>query len=124
MSFIPNYFMRNQENINSPGEAFGVLGLLYEASELAQNSEKIYGAQEKDVPSDASQHRYVLVQCSRDLNSNSCNSCLKEIIDQIGSCCQGEGRVALLNPSCLSRYEEYTFFQRNSGAPQPVPPAR
>ncbi|GLT32069.1 hypothetical protein SLA2020_067610 [Shorea laevis] len=123
MRFEPHYFMWNEKNTTSPGEDFGVRGLLYEAWELAQNPTTLYGAQENDVPSNVSQRRYVLVQCSRDLDISSCNSCLQEIIDQISRCCEGRAGWRFLTPSCLARYENYAFLQPDPAAPQPLPAA-
>ncbi|GKV42309.1 hypothetical protein SLEP1_g49722 [Rubroshorea leprosula] len=114
-------YMRNLEHNTSPEDDSAVLNLLKEAIErAAQNSSKLYGTQEGVVPSNVSRNIYVLVQCTRDLNRSSCYSCLKEITDQLRSCCLGWAGWRFLTPSCFARFDEYVFY---SGAPQPAPAA-
>ncbi|GLT75495.1 hypothetical protein SLA2020_472160 [Shorea laevis] len=116
----PQVFMwntQNQTDSSSNGQNFGVLGFVYTLIDQAQNSQLLFGAQEN-----VSQKRYGLVQCSRDLNGSSCNSCLQPIASAIRGCCEYKKGWRILSPSCFVRYEEYPFFQEPVVSP-PVPSA-
>ncbi|GMH19482.1 hypothetical protein Nepgr_021323 [Nepenthes gracilis] len=53
---------------------------------------------------------YALGQCTPDLSSLDCYTCLTDCIEQLPSCCSGKlgGRVQFL--SCNIRYEIYSFY--------------
>ncbi|GLT32064.1 hypothetical protein SLA2020_067580 [Shorea laevis] len=122
ISFETTYYMKNPQNSTSPGENSEVLSWLDDSCEQAQNSKMLFDAQQRFLRGDVSQPRYLLMQCTRDLNSSSCYSCLKEITNQISECCQWSAGWRFLAPSCFARYEKYPFFQLQT-APPPVPAA-
>ncbi|GKV47599.1 hypothetical protein SLEP1_g54487 [Rubroshorea leprosula] len=111
ISFSPNYCICNAQNVNSTGENSEVLSLLDDSIKQAQNSKMLFDAQQKVLSSNGSQSGYILTQCSRDLNSSSCYSCLKNITNQIRECCPWPAGWRFLAPSCFARYEEYPFFE-------------
>ena len=64
---------------------------------------------------------YNLVQCTLDLNSTGCNSCLLAAINLLPWCCSGKqgGRIVL--PSCNIRYEFHPFYHMAETVPTPLP---
>ncbi|GLU21723.1 hypothetical protein SLE2022_378460 [Rubroshorea leprosula] len=114
ISSNPNFCICNPENITSSEEVFQVLSWLDDSIEQAQNSTMLFDAQQK------SQSGFVLTQCSRDLNISSCYSCLKNIPSLIREWCPLSAGWRFLAPSCIARYEQYSFFQLKP-PPQPVP---
>ncbi|GFP94690.1 cysteine-rich receptor-like protein kinase 25 [Phtheirospermum japonicum] len=81
-----------------------------------------------NVMTNDSQNIFALVQCTPDLSSEDCTSCLIEAATYIPTCCDGRrgGRVAL--PSCNLGYESYPFYNQTrlrelvSVSPTPQPP--
>ncbi|GKV42326.1 hypothetical protein SLEP1_g49737 [Rubroshorea leprosula] len=121
MSFEPTCYMYNSDNYTSEEERIQMLSWLDDSSERAQNSKILFDAHQNALRDDTSQHRYVLTQCSRDLNNSSCYSCLKEITNQIR---EYDGRYAgwrFFAPSCFARYEIYPFLEPVPAPPQPAP---
>ncbi|XVE51168.1 hypothetical protein DITRI_Ditri02bG0017800 [Diplodiscus trichospermus] len=68
-----------------------------------------------------SEHRYGLVQCSKDLVASLCSSCLKQLLDQADRYRNNRRGLRILAPSCIIRYEAYPFFEQPS-APLGSPP--
>ncbi|CAI9755127.1 unnamed protein product [Fraxinus pennsylvanica] len=62
---------------------------------------------------------YGLAQCTPDLNSDDCSDCLIHLVEFIPQCCNGKLGFAAHSPSCLLRYEIYSFYD---DTPQPAPP--
>ncbi|XP_022845905.1 putative receptor-like protein kinase At4g00960 [Olea europaea var. sylvestris] len=60
-----------------------------------------------------------LVQCTTDLTSKDCSTCLTEVTGVISQCCSGKQGFGILTPSCILRYETYPFF---NDIPRPAPP--
>jgi hypothetical protein len=56
---------------------------------------------------------YALVQCTRDLSADGCNSCLQRAIADVLTCCYFSIGARLPSRSCFLRYELYDFY----GAP-------
>jgi hypothetical protein len=67
------------------------------------------------------QDLYNLVQCTPDLSSTDCNSCLQAAINRLPICCGGKQGGRALFPSCNVRYELYKFYNEST-APAPAPP--
>ncbi|KAK8664842.1 hypothetical protein V6N13_084615 [Hibiscus sabdariffa] len=61
---------------------------------------------------------YTLGQCTPDLSSMDCDSCLRFAITNLPSGSQGGRR---LTPSCNVMYETYPFYNRTAVAPPPPP---
>ena len=75
----------------------------------------------KQVNMSAFQTLYNLVQCTPDLNSTACNSCLLAAINLLPWCCSGKQGGRIVFPSCNIRYELYPFYRMVATAPTPSP---
>ncbi|XP_062160552.1 cysteine-rich receptor-like protein kinase 10 isoform X1 [Alnus glutinosa] len=53
---------------------------------------------------------YALVQCTRDLSADRCNSCLQSAITDVLTCCYFSVGARLPSRSCYLRYELYNFY--------------
>jgi hypothetical protein len=73
----------------------------------------------KEVIISAFQTLYYLVQCTPDLNSTGCNSCLLAAINLLPWCCSGKQGGRIVFPSCNIRYEFYHFYRMAATAPTP-----
>ena len=62
---------------------------------------------------------YNLVQCTPDLNSTGCNSCLLAAINLLPWCCSGKQGGRIVFPSCNIRYELYPFYRMEATVPTP-----
>ncbi|KAL3575964.1 hypothetical protein D5086_021247 [Populus alba] len=112
--------MWNNENTTSPDEQnFGALSLIYTLIEYVPYTDMMFGTNQS-ASHDGSQKRYALTQCSRDINSSDCSSCLGILRDDVTQCCQAKRGWRIFAPSCSIRYEESQFYQLSS-TPVPVP---
>ncbi|KAK4485157.1 hypothetical protein RD792_007770 [Penstemon davidsonii] len=59
------------------------------------------------------QRIFALVQCTPDLTSDSCSSCLMDAARNIPRCCGSQSGARILTPSCNLRYEIYTFYNES-----------
>uniref|UniRef100_A0A6N2NF48 Gnk2-homologous domain-containing protein n=1 Tax=Salix viminalis TaxID=40686 RepID=A0A6N2NF48_SALVM len=57
---------------------------------------------------------YALGQCTTDLSSHDCNTCLQVAIQNISSCCFIGRGARLLSQSCYFSYELYAFYESPS----------
>ncbi|XP_022720578.1 cysteine-rich receptor-like protein kinase 10 isoform X2 [Durio zibethinus] len=65
---------------------------------------------------------YSLVQCTPDLSSTDCNTCLRGAIADLPNCCSGKQGGRVLTPSCNIRYEVFPFYNQTSTS-IPAPPS-
>ena len=67
---------------------------------------------------------YGLVQCTRDLLTNDCYSCLESLRNWIPGCCNGSTSAHIFQKTCYLRYEGTRFFEITSLSPPPpfLPP--
>jgi hypothetical protein len=94
--------------------------LASQASNVPTGSKK-FGV--KEVKFSEFQDLYNLVQCTPDLSSTDCNSCLQAAINRLPICCGGKQGGRALFPSCNVRYELYQFYNESMAATlTPVPP--
>jgi hypothetical protein len=107
----PRLFMWNNENTTSPDEQnFGALSLIYTLIEdIVPYTDMMFGTNQS-ASHDGSQKRYALAQCSRDINSGDCSSCLGTLRDAVTQCCQAKRGWRIFAPSCSIRYEENQFY--------------
>ncbi|KAJ4840533.1 hypothetical protein Tsubulata_027348 [Turnera subulata] len=104
---LPRLLMWNVKNTTSPNEPnYGALSLIYNLIDYAPYTRLMFGTNES-----AADRRYAMAQCSRNMNSSGCRSCLRELSDAITKCCQGRIGWRVLAPSCSLRYEQYQFYQ-------------
>ncbi|GMI72280.1 cysteine-rich RLK (RECEPTOR-like protein kinase) 25 [Hibiscus trionum] len=100
------FFLRwNPENTTSPPEGdIGTRGFVYSLVEqaiFAANMSAEGGLDARDGPG----RRYGRAQCSRDLNVNSCSTCLRNLLNRTEACCMDRTGWQVLNPSCYLRYD-------------------
>ncbi|WCJ29071.1 cysteine-rich RLK (RECEPTOR-like protein kinase) 25 [Euphorbia peplus] len=60
---------------------------------------------------------YALVQCTTDLSSAECKTCLEVALINVSSCCYFYRGLRLLSPSCYLRYELYAFYRGETETP-------
>ncbi|CAA6668751.1 unnamed protein product [Spirodela intermedia] len=65
---------------------------------------------------------YALVQCTRDLAPETCNTCLMDEISYIPQCCEAKKGARVIGGSCYLRYEVAPFFNPSAAADPPAPP--
>ncbi|KAI3710410.1 hypothetical protein L2E82_40190 [Cichorium intybus] len=53
---------------------------------------------------------YAMLQCSPDLSSFDCNSCLSIVYTESQGCCDGKIDVGVFYPSCYIRYSNTSFY--------------
>ncbi|KAK3188232.1 hypothetical protein Dsin_027793 [Dipteronia sinensis] len=120
---IPWLLMWNAKNTTSPDQKnYGALSLIYSLINSAPNTDLMFGTKE-ELLAGVSQHGYALVQCTRDINSSLCKSCLEELTTQIEKCCQSRRGWRILSHNCYLRYEENQFYQQPPASPPPPVPA-
>ncbi|GMP72862.1 hypothetical protein CsSME_00030756 [Camellia sinensis var. sinensis] len=62
---------------------------------------------------------YGLVQCTPDISSKDCNTCLSDAISNLPICCEGKQGGRYLFPSCNVRCELYLFYNNATAMPPP-----
>ncbi|CAI9099602.1 OLC1v1036450C1 [Oldenlandia corymbosa var. corymbosa] len=77
--------------------------------------------QEANYTSNDNTKLYAMGQCTPDLSSSDCGTCLNSAISYMFDCCSGQEGVRVLLPSCFIRYETFPFYQLPS--PPPLEPA-
>ncbi|XP_047955381.1 cysteine-rich receptor-like protein kinase 44 [Salvia hispanica] len=109
----PGYFYWNTRNVTSPEQFKEVLrALLDDLRTRAAAGSSTRKVARGNVTGPDFQRIFGLVQCSPDLSSGNCTSCLIAAISAIPRCC-GEkigGRVFL--PSCHLRFEMNLFYNQ------------
>ena len=53
---------------------------------------------------------YSMAQCTPDLSTADCNTCLRSAIAFLPECCYGKQGGSVFLPSCIIRYESYRFY--------------
>ncbi|KAE8686675.1 Cysteine-rich receptor-like protein kinase 25 [Hibiscus syriacus] len=66
---------------------------------------------------------YSLLQCTPDLTTSDCNTCLRQAISDLPVCCDGKQGGRVLIPSCNIRYELYPFYNQSAVSIRPPPSA-
>ncbi|KAJ8749256.1 hypothetical protein K2173_018735 [Erythroxylum novogranatense] len=102
------FYMWNVQEVSNPAEFNAkVKYLLNAVSRKAYASPKLYATGELEIG--ASQKLYGLAQCSRDLSSANCQSCLDRAISELPNCCDAKRGGRVVGASCNFRYELYPF---------------
>lgn len=121
MATYPRTFMWNVQNNTSPNDPdVDARALMYNLAANVPYTSTMYEVHEFDR-GNSSQQRYGLEQCSRDINSTQCKSCLADLTEYSQQCCEGKKGWRILSPSCNIRYEDYIFYQQQAASPQPYP---
>ena len=88
------------------------------------NSTRKFALQSVPVPD--WQTIYSLLQCTPDLSELECNTCLQDLQDYTASLFNGRQGGIFLAPSCVLRYETYSFYNpsaETTSSPPPESPA-
>ncbi|KAL3522061.1 hypothetical protein ACH5RR_014895 [Cinchona calisaya] len=116
------FTMWNTQNATDPEKFNQVLGdLVNKIASLAaiDNSGKKFATQEAAY-SVFQRRIYALGQCTPDLTSNDCKSCLRNAISYLPGCCYNHVGGRVLFPNCYIRYEIYRFYNTTL-PPEPLP---
>jgi hypothetical protein len=118
----PRIHLLNTQNITEQDRFNRLLNTtMTELASQASTGAKKFGV--KKVKFSEFQDLYNLVQCTPDLSSTDCNSCLQAAINRLPICCGGKQGGRALFPSCNVRYELYKFYNESTApAPAPAPP--
>ncbi|KAJ0081493.1 hypothetical protein Patl1_12061 [Pistacia atlantica] len=123
----PAIWMPNTENVTEPDKFDdSVLSFMNAAaSKAAISPDKFVGAKKENFR--VNETLYGLVQCTQDLSSRDCFTCLRAANADLPVCCGGKRGGRVLTPSCNSRFELYSFFNESyistvEPAPAPAPP--
>ncbi|KAI9385146.1 hypothetical protein POPTR_011G027600v4 [Populus trichocarpa] len=107
-----NIIVANTETIENPGQYISVVNENFSnlTKKAAFDPTQNMYATGKLALSDIDT-LYTLGQCTTDLSSHDCSTCLQVAIQNISSCCYiGRGQ-RLLSRSCYFRYELYPFYE-------------
>ncbi|CAH2053059.1 unnamed protein product [Thlaspi arvense] len=111
IDFENRFYLYNVNNVTDPA-SFNTQtkALLTELTmkATAGDNEKLFATGEKNLEKNK---LYGLVQCTRDLRSESCKACLDGIIGEIPNCCDGKEGGRVVGGSCNFRYEIYPFVK-------------
>ncbi|XP_022026931.1 cysteine-rich repeat secretory protein 38-like [Helianthus annuus] len=102
------FYLLNINNVSDP-TFFNLEAkrLLTSLSNTAYADPRMYAAGVIDL--EGSKKLYGLVQCTRDLSSGNCKTCLDNAISDLPSCCDGKEGGRVVGGSCNIRYETYPF---------------
>ncbi|XP_052733890.1 cysteine-rich receptor-like protein kinase 10 [Vigna angularis] len=70
----------------------------------------------------ATESRYSVVQCTRDLTNEACRQCLEDILAEVPKCCEQKVTWTVWSGSCLIRYDDHMFYllpNEPPSAPEP-----
>ena len=67
------------------------------------------------------QRRYGWVQCSRDITSEECRTCLSNMLEDIENCCEEKKVWRIFSPSCVVMYETRPFLLTSIQTKAPAP---
>ncbi|KAJ0082280.1 hypothetical protein Patl1_11003 [Pistacia atlantica] len=114
----PMILLSNVNNVTEPARFKQLLGnTMNEAATQAADSSKRFATRKENFTT--FEKLYCLVQCTPDLSSLECNSCLQQSFGGLPSDKKG-GRI--FSPSCYSRFELYPFYNDTATAAPPPPP--
>ncbi|KAL3522058.1 hypothetical protein ACH5RR_014892 [Cinchona calisaya] len=116
-------FLSNTQDVTDPGLFGEVLGNLMDeiASKAANDvSGKKFAVQEANF-STFERKLYGLGQCTPDLSSSDCDTCLRSAISNIPTCCNNRRGGRVIFPSCIIWYETTRFYNVVTPSPEPTP---
>ncbi|KAF3680210.1 Cysteine-rich receptor-like protein kinase 25 [Capsicum annuum] len=121
---LARIILYNTQNISDPDNFRPILGsMLDDVATAAANG----GSAKKYAPKSANyssfQKVYALAQCTPDISAASCNTCLRDAISNLPSCCDKSQGARVVFPSCGVRYELYPFYNDTATVFTPPPPA-
>lgn len=118
----PAIGLLNSANISNQANFMRLMfDTMNETADEAAIGAKKYATKQANIS--GFQTLYCLVQCTPDLSTQGCRSCLSDAIGLLPWCCEGKQGGRILNPSCNVRYDLYPFYRTNvSAPPASVPP--
>ena len=70
----------------------------------------------------ATESRYGVVQCTRDLTNEGCRQCLEDMLGEVQKCCEQKIAWMVWTGSCMIKYDDYMFYLLANQTPSaPVP---
>ncbi|XP_057463249.1 cysteine-rich receptor-like protein kinase 25 [Actinidia eriantha] len=116
------FYFKSTQNIANPKQFMQVLGdTMSDVATRAANDESGKKFATKEANFTALEVLYSLAQCTPDLSNAGCNTCLRDAISVLPSCCGGKQGGRVLFPSCNVRYETFPFYKITRAAPPPSP---
>ena len=121
----PLLLMWNLQNTSSPDQenlfACSQLGSLIAG---ANKTDMLFSTanQTQNIDGNASATGYGLVQCTRDIDGDSCRECLSVLLNTSQKCCESKIGWRISGPNCFLRYEAYSFTEPPPPSPQLQPP--
>ncbi|PSS04720.1 Cysteine-rich receptor-like protein kinase [Actinidia chinensis var. chinensis] len=116
------FYFNSTQNIANPKQFMQVLGdTMNDVATRAANDESGKKFATKEANFTALEVLYSLAQCTPDLSNAGCNTCLRDAISILPSCCGGKRGGRVLFPSCNVRYETFPFYKITRAAPPPSP---
>ncbi|KAL1537399.1 hypothetical protein AAHA92_29918 [Salvia divinorum] len=110
----PVYYLMNTQNVTSPeqfrADLRTLLDNLRRRAAGGSSARKVAGG---NATGPDFQMIFGLVQCTPDLSSGDCTSCLVGAISEIPQCCDGKKGGRVLRPSCNLRFESAPFFNES-----------
>ncbi|KAK4485158.1 hypothetical protein RD792_007771 [Penstemon davidsonii] len=127
MTFNPRRWLVNTQNVSSVGQFMTDLRrLLDDLRNQAASGGSLWKVAAGNITAPDFQRIFALVQCTPDLTSDDCSTCLMEAAGDLPSCCGSRRGGRVLTPSCNLRYEIYSFYNesrlREVLEPIPSPP--
>ncbi|XP_058769623.1 cysteine-rich receptor-like protein kinase 10 [Vicia villosa] len=121
----PAFYLVSTANITNQESFMSLLSVTMNesADKAAANSSvgtKKYATKEARIS--GFQTLYSMAQCTDDLSSQDCSTCLSVAIANLPQCCNGKTGGRVLVPSCNIRYELYPFYRNIAPSPAPSAP--
>lgn len=105
-----------KQNDTSAGEFDGDARILMNGLiQMGSEAPLMFGTHMFNI--NGTQRRYGWVQCSRDITSEECRTCLSYMLEDVENCCEKKKVWRVFSPSCIVMYETQPFFL-NDTAPQ------
>lgn len=123
-AMVPKFYLINTANVSNQERFNQILATtMNDGAALALNDTlplKKFATSEANVS--GFQTLYSLLQCTPDLTTSDCNTCLRGAIADLPNCCDGKQGGRVLTPSCSIRYELYPFYNQTAVSVSAPPP--
>ncbi|KAB2079274.1 hypothetical protein ES319_A06G220900v1 [Gossypium barbadense] len=124
LEVVPKFYLINTGNVSNQERFNQILATtMNDGAALALNDTlplKKFATREANVS--RFQTLYSLLQCTPDLTTSDCNTCLRGAIADLPNCCDGKQGGRVLTPSCSIRYELYPFYNQTAVSVSVPPP--
>jgi hypothetical protein len=98
-----------KQNLTSAGEFDSDARLLMNGLiQMGSQTDLMFGTHMFNI--NGTQSRYGWVQCSRDITSEECRTCLSNLLEDVQNCCLEKKVWRIFSPSCFMMYETQPFF--------------